>query len=331
MANNSKNTPEQSFLFQLPEPLETRVEPKIKRLRHPVWTENKAKLIERYLYYFVLITKHGTYIDGFAGPQERDKPEMWAAKLVLESEPRWLKHFYLFDADNRQVDYLRQLKVEQPNRDKKGRKLYRDIKIFDGDFNVLIHNILRSRCIKQTEATFCLLDQRTFECHWPTLVALAQYKESGSNKIELFYFLAVGWLGRALAAVQDKSILEKWWGRDDWTQLITMHDRERLALFVNRFKDELGYKSVLPWPIFERQGGGRIMYYMIHATDHEAAPGLMARAYERAVQTKETAEQIEFEFISMPEAQSLYAESRPLPEVYMDLGEQCVEDNLSTS
>ena len=33
-----------------------------------IWTENKASLIARYLYYFVLVTKHGTYVDGFAGP-----------------------------------------------------------------------------------------------------------------------------------------------------------------------------------------------------------------------------------------------------------------------
>ena len=38
---------------------------KVKELERPLWTKNKAKLIERYLYYFVLVTKHGTYIDGF--------------------------------------------------------------------------------------------------------------------------------------------------------------------------------------------------------------------------------------------------------------------------
>ncbi|MCI0628905.1 MAG: hypothetical protein L0387_45880 [Acidobacteria bacterium] len=45
----------------------------IKPLRNPLWTQNKAKLIERYLYYFVMVTKHGTYIDGFAGPQDPEK------------------------------------------------------------------------------------------------------------------------------------------------------------------------------------------------------------------------------------------------------------------
>ena len=79
--------PRQSSLFELPTSTESGpTEPKVKRPFEPIWTENKAKLIERYLYYFVLITKHGTYIDGFGGPQKFTKPETWAAKLVLENQ-----------------------------------------------------------------------------------------------------------------------------------------------------------------------------------------------------------------------------------------------------
>jgi hypothetical protein len=47
-----------------------------------MWTAHKARFIERYLYYFVLVTKHGTYIDGFAGPQQPDDADMWTAKRV---------------------------------------------------------------------------------------------------------------------------------------------------------------------------------------------------------------------------------------------------------
>jgi len=39
---------------------------------------------------------------------------------------------------------------------------------------------------------------------------------------------------------------------------------------------------VKAWPIFERENGGAIMYYMIHATDHPEAPKFMSRAYRRA-------------------------------------------------
>ena len=150
-----------------------------------------------------------------------------------------------------------------------------------------MHDLLASGKVKPTQATFCLLDQRTFECHWSTVKALAEYKLKDKTKIELFYFLAVGWLGRALAAQQDQKVLEDWWGGTDWIKLRGMSEQEIVEAFRLRFKRELGYKSVKPWPIFERKGRGRVMYYMIHATDHKEAPMLMSRAYEKAVQPKE--------------------------------------------
>lgn len=260
----------------------------LRRLKNPVWTENKAKLIERYLYYFVLVTKHGTYIDGFAGPQEVGKPDMWSARLVIESEPRWLKHFYLFEKDKSQVSRIQEMLDAQPARKRKEPK--RDISIVPGDFNVSIHKFLEEERFSKKEAAFCLLDQRTFECRWSTVEALAHYKTE-RYKIELFYFLSNGWLDRALAAQKDTSVLESWWGGCGWEQLRGMQHLERAQLFSERLRTELGYVFVHPWPIFERKGGARVMYYMIHATDHPEAPKLMNRAYYKAVEPKESAEQ----------------------------------------
>lgn len=45
------------------------------------------------------------------------------------------------------------------------------------------------------------------------------------------------------------------------------------------------------------------MYYMIHATDHPEAPRLMSRAYQRAVQPKEPAEQLSLEFTALLQSQ----------------------------
>ena len=279
------------FLFELPEPIIP--EPKVRPLRHPIWTENKAKLIERYLYYFVLITKHGTYIDGFAGPQETDKPEMWAAKLVLESEPKRLRHFHFCEIAPDQVTALRELLESQPPRKPKEPK--REIQVCPGDFNQTIHQLLGSNSIREKEACFCLLDQRTFECHWSTLEAIAQYKKTGP-KIELFYFLMNHWSARTFANQKDTSVLLKWWGRDDWSDLRQMRPLKRMEAFVDRFKTDLGYKSVKPWPIYQREHGSNVMYYMIHATDHPAAPGLMYRAYHKAVLPRESEEQLALEF-----------------------------------
>jgi three-Cys-motif partner protein len=254
---------------------------------NPVWTENKAQFIMRYLRYFVYITKHGTYIDGFAGPQVGRSTESWAAKLVLESEPKRIRHIHLCDANAGQIKHLEALKSSQA-----GRPVNRDITIYSGDFNERVCEILDAGTISEKEATFCLLDQRTFECHWATVEKLARYKKSGM-KIELFYFLANGWLNRALCAQKDTEKLARWWGRDDWPQLRDMSRDARRDAIVDRMKTELGYKYVFPWQIFKRKTGGMVMYYMIHASDHPEAPPLMSRAYRNTVMPMEPIEQLE--------------------------------------
>lgn len=260
-------------------PLPPKPEPEIllPRVEHPVWTGTKAHLIERYLYLFVLVTKHGTYIDGFAGPQRPENPEMWSAKLVLESEPQRLRNIFLFDRKKLKVQMLCNLRKTQKSVPE------RVIRIFHGDFNQRILRLLQRNKISQTEATFCLLDQWTFQCHWSTLVELARYKGEGKPKIELFYFLAVRWLRRAITAVQHDVLLQQWWGREDWPALKAMKPRQIKCEMIERFKKELGYKFVVAWPIFKQIGSKLIVYYMIHASDHAEAPKLMGRAYNNAV------------------------------------------------
>ena len=264
-----------------------------RRLKYPVWTESKARLIERYLYYFVLITKHGTYIDGFAGPQQSESPSMWAAKCVLESRPRWLRHFHLFENNPDAYKALLDLKDSQLGRDKTRREPKREVKTYLGDFNNRIAEILDPDQIPAKEAAFCLLDQRTFECHWSTVASIANYKSSG-HKIELFYFLPNSWLNRAISNLtKPDSVLLEWWGRKDWKEkILRKRGLIRSKAFVDRFRGELRYRSAKAWPIYERHGGGRVMYYMIHATDHPEAPTLMNRAYHKAVTPIKPAEQI---------------------------------------
>ena len=265
------------MLFPIPERFLEPPEIRFEQSEHPVWTENKAKLIEQYLYLFVLLTKHGTYIDGFAGPQRPNSPEMWSAKLVLESKPQRLRNIFLFDKSKKKIRLLCDLRKTQ--RSVPGRV----VRIFHGDFNTKVLHLLERNQVSKTEATFCLLDQWTFQCDWNTVSQLAKFKGEGKPKIELFYFLAVRWLKRALKAVQNETLLENWWGRTDWPMLKDLSPDQIKSELVNRFKNELNYKSVLAWPIYKQCGSKLIVYFMIHATDHAEAPKLMARAYNDAV------------------------------------------------
>jgi hypothetical protein len=76
---------------------------------------------------------------------------------------------------------------------------------------------------------------------------------------------------------------------------------ETAIVVTKRFKEELGYKYVIPFPIREKDdGGGSIMYYMIHVTDHPAVPSLMRRAYEQATQPENGPQQMTIAFQEKP-------------------------------
>lgn len=222
-----------------------------------------------------MITKHGTYIDGFAAPQEVSQPDMWAAKLVLEMTPKWFRDFWLCDISPAGVDRLKALRSEHasPNR---------RITVLEGDFNERVCDVLQSGQITEKTATFALLDQRTFECEWRTIDLLSQHK--AGNKIEIFYFFPTGWVDRSLAAVSKPSTIDKvecWWGRSDWGMLLGMDGTERAKLVETRFEKELGYGKARAYPIHSADRGGRVMYHMIHASDHPEAFPLMVRAYRK--------------------------------------------------
>src|ERR1700686_3286750 len=114
------------LLFELPDPTQPDNEIVVKAPTLPLWTAAKARLISRYIYYFEMVTHHGTYIDGFAGPQSPDLSDSWAAEMVLGLQPLWLRHFHFCDSGRPQVRALRALKARS--------KVGLDITIYPGDF-----------------------------------------------------------------------------------------------------------------------------------------------------------------------------------------------------
>jgi three-Cys-motif partner protein len=247
-----------------------------KSLRYPLWMQNKARLIQAYLQLFEFITHHGTYIDGFAAPQDKKHPDMWTSKLVLEMMPKWFHDFWLCDLKPAGVKALTALQTEHTSSTRR-------VNVLEGDFNEKVYEILKSGQITERTATFALLDQRTFECEWRTVEALSCHKCTG-NKIEIFYLLATGWIDRSLGAVRKPETREKvdrWWGRTDWRELLGMDGTARAQLVANRFEKELGFRKAAPYPIHSERRGGRVMYHMIHATDHPEAFSLMVRAYHK--------------------------------------------------
>lgn len=258
----------------------------------PIWTQHKAQVIAKYIYLFTIITHHGAYIDGFAGPKNKDLPNSWAAELVINTEPRRLREFFLCDLDEKKVEALRNLVAQQRDGER------RHYAVYPGDFNTSIVEVLGSGKIKDSTATFCLLDQFQIECHWSTLVALAGHKPEGYRKIELFYFFATGWMNRTLTGhTVNIRRPDLWWGDDSWKELISEPGNKLLTRMLERFRDELGYRFVRSYPIHEREKGrGKVMFHMIHASDHPEAHKLMARAHRDITQMPEPVQQGQFPF-----------------------------------
>jgi hypothetical protein len=96
-----------------------------------------------------------------------------------------------------------------------------------------------------------------------------------------------------MSGIKDTSILERWWGGPDYDKMRGITGHARMIAFCARFKSELGYKHAYGWPIYSRKVGGRVMYHMIHATDHDEGPLLMNRAYLNALKRREPLERLQ--------------------------------------
>lgn len=219
-----------------------------------------------------MVTKHGVYLDLFAGPQRASDTENWSVRRVLERRTEGnpaIRHYAVCDSDPDQVRLLRDL----------GRT-HGSFRVCAGDANELVHQMLKEAPISQKTACFCLIDQRTFECRWNTVEAVAQFKREG-YKIELFYFLAQGWIDRAWASTKEEGRLAAWWGNDDYERFRALSSIDRAQTLCSRFRGELGYTYSDPFAIHAKGEGSRTMYYMIHASDHPEACRLMSRAYRR--------------------------------------------------
>ena len=244
----------------------------------PLWTADKAALIDEYIHHFLLVTKHGVYLDLFAGPQRAGDTESWSVRRVLERRTHGnpaIGHYAVCDQDPEQAQRLRDIG-----------NTHHSFRVYEGDANECIDRMLMDAPITPRKACFCLIDQRTFECHWSTVQAIARYKREG-YKIEVFYFLAQGWLDRAWASTRDEARLAAWWGNVDYAKFRDLSSIERARMFCRRFREELDYSYADPFSIHEKGQESRTMYYMIHASDHPEACKLMSRAYQQ-VQYKKT-------------------------------------------
>ncbi len=86
----------------------------------------------------------------------------------------------------------------------------------------------------------------------------------------------------------------------------------RARLFCQRV-ERLGYRFVHPWPILERVEGRSVMYFMVHAADHEEVPQLMRRVYLLATVPLDRAVLLEMKMTQNLEGKLRASRPAPLP------------------
>ena len=269
----------QTYLFGQPPKKSKEDKHKPVEAGSPLWTAEKAALIDEYIHLFLLVTKHGVYLDLFAGPQRSEDTENWSVRRVLERRAQGspsIHHYALCDNNSEKLARLRQLARDNQS-----------VRVYAGDANEQVHQMLRDAPIGPKTACFCLIDQRTFECHWATVRAIAEYKKEGF-KIELFYFLAQAWLDRAWQSIRGDHKLKAWWGNKGYDEFLGHRSLERANALCQRFRNELHYAYADPFSIHEKGKGSRTMYYMIHASDHPRAVTLMSQAYQKVGRDRRT-------------------------------------------
>ena len=91
-----------------------------------------------------------------------------------------------------------------------------------------------------------------------------------------------------------------------------MDGLERARLVARRFEQELGYGRAEVFPIHDEKEGGKVLYHMIHASDHPEALSLMVRAYRKVSGHPDwDSQEVQFDLLqSLHEIQS----SDPMPE-----------------
>lgn len=156
----------------------------------------------------------------------------------------------------------------------------------EGDFNQLVLSDLAENRIPKDKPTFAFLDPDSTQLGWTTIEALARYKDApGLYKIELLILLNTDQaLVRLVPRHQgpdyensgDARTMD--WvmgGRDAWWDLNDQHfsAMNLMARYVHRLR-ALGYLDVRAVPILNPRTRVR-QYFLIHASDHPAAAGLM--------------------------------------------------------
>ena len=260
------------------------------------WTKGKLQILERYLQAFCVASKAAgerVYLDLFAGQPENverqtGEPIAGSAEIALRTGPPAFTRFRLFELGVNATKLEAELRRQFVDP---------DIEVYAGDCNERITDALTRLRELRWAPTFAFIDPNGPDCHWSTLVQLADHKRGQRTKVELWILLPVALFTRNLPVdgatpvrEEDAEKITLMYGTDEWRHIYDARRRgdfapvEAREEYVNlmrwRLEQNLGYAWTHPFEVFNE--GGVPLYHMIFATDHEAGTRIMSHLYGQA-------------------------------------------------
>ena len=256
------------------------------------WTRNKLEILAGYLPAFNKASARSQerlYIDLMAGqPVNREKATGeefdGSARLALSAQPSFTRLVFCEMPDNAKA--LREdLRARFPGR------LFR---VYPGDCNVTIDQVLSDLLPWRWAPTFVFADQQAAEIQWSTLVKLAAFK-SGKRKVELWILMSPTMIAKGVAGTNGTAFarrVDALYGTSDWRRIQSAREKaqvtaeqyrdEMVNLLRWRLERELGYQLTARIPM--RMPSGVPIYDMLFATDHPLGDKIMTHLYQKAAE-----------------------------------------------
>lgn len=254
------------------------------------WTRNKLEILAGYLPAFNTASKRSRerlYIDLMAGePVNREKGTGedfdGSARLALAAFPPFT-HLAFCEMPDKAAILDADLRSRFPGR---------CFKVYPGDCNETIDQVLADLAPWRRVPTFVFADQQAAEVRWTTLVKVAAFRE-GRWKAELWILVSPAMIAKGVAGTNGAAFagrVDALYGSSDWRRIQSAREQglisaddyrdEMVNLLRWRLENELGYLLTARIPM--RMPSGVPIYDMVFATDHHVGDKIMTHLYQRA-------------------------------------------------
>jgi three-Cys-motif partner protein len=256
------------------------------------WTRNKLEILAGYLPAFNSASKRSServYIDLMAGePVNRDGRTGLefdgSARLALSSSPPFTRLAFCEMPTN----------ASALEADLRKRFPGRRFKVYPGDCNETIDQVLADLQAWRWAPTFVFADQQGAEIAWSTLAKAARFRTS-KRKAELWILMSPTMIAKGVKGTGGSVFAERvdvLYGCDEWRRIQSARDRQLISpedyrdemvnLLRWRLQATLGYEFTARIPM--RMPNGLPIYDMIFATDHPVGDKIMTALYRRAAE-----------------------------------------------